>query len=329
MKVLVTGAAGYLARLVIPALLEDPRVTRVVGVDRALPVPFGHQLPDRALPYTQDERYQHILMDVASARDDDWQPLLQDSELVYHLAFQIAPRPGEDLRPTNIDAQARFLPLALAAPRRVIVASAIAAYGFAQGRDPVNGMLDESAPFTPHTGVAYADHKQAMEQLLDRLEPASPATLVRARPTNVVGPGMPVERAPLLSTPAIFAPITSHPIRQQMLYEEDLMRAMLHLREVPAGAYNVGPDDWITLEEAAELLGRRLVRMPAWALRGLSDVAWRTGQSLFDASWLAFFEHPPIIVSSGKLKATGWAPRFTSREALMLVAGHVRVGKAP
>jgi nucleoside-diphosphate-sugar epimerase len=315
-NVLVTGAAGYFARLLVPALLADPRITRIVGIDRVAP----------SGSYATDSRYRHVIQDLVGTSPADWEGLLRGIGLVYHLAFQIAPRPGEDTRPTNVGAQEALLQVALAEPRRVIVASAIAAYGFAPGRDPHHGTLDEATPFTPDTGVAYADHKQALEALLDRLEPGSPATIVRARPTNVVGPGMALDRAPLLVAPAIFVPITSHPIRQQMLYEEDLGRALVHLIDVPAGAYNIGPDDWITLEEAAELLGRKLVRMPSWALRGLAEVAWRTGQSAFDASWLTFFEKPPIIVTSARLKATGWAPRFSSRESLMLLAGHARSG---
>ncbi|MDB5099959.1 MAG: NAD-dependent epimerase/dehydratase [Cyanobacteria bacterium RYN_339] len=317
MHVLVTGAAGYFARLIIPALLADGRITRIVGTDRVPPPKGG---------YADNPRYHHVVMDLIQARAADWEGLLHGVDLVYHLAFQIAPKPGEDTKPTNVGGQEALLTTALAAPRRVIVASAIAAYGFAPGRDAVNGMIDEAMPFTPRTGVDYADHKQVLEALLDRLEPGSPATVVRARPVNVVGPGMPLERAPLLSAPAIFVPITDHPIRQQMLYEEDLTRAMLHLIDVPAGAYNIGPDDWLTLDEAAKLLGRKLVRMPSWALRGLADMAWRTGQNAFDASWLTFFERPPIIVTSAKLKATGWAPRFGSREALMLLAGKARAG---
>jgi nucleoside-diphosphate-sugar epimerase len=320
MHVLVTGAAGYFARLIVPALLADPRITRVVGTDRVPPPKGG---------YAEDPRYHHVVMDLVQASRSDWEGLLHGVTLVYHLAFQIAPKPGEDIAPTNLKGQPALLEAALSAPRRVIVASAIAAYGFAPGRDAINGMIDEATPFTPNTGVAYADHKQALEALLDRLEPRSPATVVRARPVNVVGPGMPLERAPLLSAPAVFAPITDHPIRQQMLYEEDLARAMIHLIDVPAGAYNIGPDDWITLDEAAQLLGRRLVRMPGWALRGLADVAWRAGQNAFDASWLTFFERPPIIVSSAKLRATGWEPRFRSKEALMLLAGKARAGLAP
>lgn len=313
MQVLVTGASGYFGRLIVPALLDDPRVTRVVGVDRVAPA-------------VDDPRYPHVLLDLVSARRADWDALVAESDVVYHLAFRVAVRPGEDMRATNLDGQRALMEAAMAGLRRVIVASAIAVYGFAPGRDPHVGVLDETAGLTPRTGVDYAEHKQALERLMDELEAGSPATLVRARPTNVVGPGMPLDRAPLLTAPAVFVPQTPHPIRQQMLYEEDLARAMVHLLDVPAGIYNVGPDDWITLEEAATLLGRRYVRMPGWALRGMSDLAWRTGQSAFDASWLNFFEHPPIIVTNAKLRATGWAPRFTSKEALMLLAGRARAG---
>ena len=310
MKVVVTGASGYFGTLLIPALLADPRIASIVGVDLA-PACASAQA---------HAAYRHEQLDLATAGPDDWAPILEGAGVVIHLAFRVAHQPGEETAPTNTHGQRVFLEAAAASPRRIVVASAIAVYGFAAGRDPRAGVLDESAALTGNTRVSYAEHKQALEGFLDELAARSPATIVRARPTNVAGPGMPLRRAPLLTNPVMLVPLVSHPIRQQLLHEEDLATAFLHLLAAPAGAYNLAPDDWVTLEDAAAITGQSLVRMPSFLLRGMADVAWRMGQSAFDGSWLAFFEHPPIIVSNAKLRGLGWVPRHTTADVLRQIA---------
>lgn len=312
MQVLVTGAAGYFGTILLPALLADPRVTAVTGVDVVDPAPGA--------AWAAHPAYRHVRLDLAAATPEDWDPLLAGVDAVVHLAFKVAHHPGEATAPTNGRGQRVFLEAAASAPRRIVVASAIAVYGFAPGRDPHAGVLDEAAPLTRNTRVSYAEHKQELEAYLDELAARSPATIVRARPTNVAGPGMPLKRAPLLTNPVMLVPLVAHPIRQQLLHEVDLATAFLRLLDAPAGAYNVAPDDWVTLEDAAKVTGQNMVRMPSFMLRGMADVAWRMGQSAFDGSWLAFFEHPPIIVSNAKLRALGWAPRHTTADVLREIA---------
>lgn len=315
MRVAVTGASGYLGRLAIPALLARSEITELVGYDRA---------PAPAEAPSWGPRYRHELVDLAQLDTQAWMAKLEGTEGLVHLAFEVAPPPGRDVRATNWTGQAALMAAAMAQPRRVLVASAIAAYGFGHAMDPATGTLDESAALRAPTGVAYADAKQALEALLDRLEPESPATLVRMRPTNVVGPSGDMKRSKPLLEPMMWAPSVSHPLRQQFLHEEDWARAISLLWTAPAGCYNVGPDDWILVDDIARLLGQRLMTLPPWALRPMAEAAYRTGMSAYGSDWLAFVEHPPIIVRSDKLKALGWAPRFSSQEALMLTVGGLK-----
>lgn len=311
MRILVTGCSGYLGRLLVPALLAHAEDLTITGTDRHAPA---------SAPESPRFRFQPL--DLETASPEAIASLVDGHDQVIHLAFQMTARPGQRLERINVEAQERFLGVVASRCRRLVAASAIAAYGFAPGRDPVSGMLTEEAPLSPGVGVAYAEHKQALERLLDRLE--GEIEVVRARPTNVGGPGLDPQRAPQLSGPVMLAPLTDHPLRQQLLHEDDLRSAFLALLTAPAGAYNIGPDDWLTLEEAARMLGQRYVRMPGWILRGLVDVAWRSGTSFFDPSWLAFLEHPPIIVSSAKLKGLGWRPRHGTADTLRIVAAKVR-----
>lgn len=315
MHIFVTGSSGYLGRLAVNALLASSEVVTVTGADVAPP----------PAELAAHRRFRALQSDLA--RTEAWRPALDTAQAVVHLAFQMALRPGEDPRSVDLTPQEVFLEAAAAKPRPVVVASAIAVYGFAPGRDPVSGTLDETAPRVPLPEIAYAEQKQRLEAFLDALEPRSPARLVRARITNVAGSGLDRRRAPQLSGPIMIAPATAHPLRQQLIHETDFAAAVLTLLQAPAGAYNVGPDDWMTMEEAAQMNGQRYMPLPGWMLRPLAEVAWRAGTTVFDPSWLAFLENPPIIVSNAKLRSLGWAPRFTTGDTLREVAQAMRAGQ--
>lgn len=312
MHIFVTGSSGYLGRLAVSALLASSEAVTVTGADLA-PAPAA---------FASHPRFKALRAELGDQAA--WQPALASADAVVHLAFQMALRPGEDPRTIDLGPHERFLEAAAAAPRQVVVASAIAVYGFAPGRDPIAGLLDEDAPRHPLPEVAYAAQKQRLEAFLDAIEPRSPAAIVRARITNVAGAGLDRRRAPQLSGPIMLAPATDHPIRQQLIHETDFATALLALLRAPAGAYNVGPDDWLTMEDAARLNGQRYMPLPGWMLRPLVEVAWRSGSTVFDPSWLAFLENPPIVVSNAKLRRLGWAPRYSTAETLREVAEAMR-----
>jgi nucleoside-diphosphate-sugar epimerase len=312
MHIFVTGSSGYLGRLAIPALLASSEAVTVTGVDVTAP----------PAELSSHPRFRALKADLA--RPADWESALAEADAVVHLAFQMSVKPGEDPHAVDLTVQERFLEAAASRARPVVVASAIAVYGFAPGRDPHSSVLDETAPRVPLREIAYADQKQRLETFLDGLESRSPARLVRARITNVAGAGIDRRRAPQLSGAIMVAPATAHPLRQQLIHESDFASAVLALLEAPSGAYNVGPDDWLTMEDAARMNGQRYMPLPGWMLRPLAEMAWRTGSTVFDPSWLAFLENPPIIVSNAKLRALGWSPRYTTADTLREVAQAMR-----
>lgn len=304
MRLLMTGVNGYFGRVLLPAIAADPRLERLVVTD------VGPGLPDRHA----DVDYRPL--DLATADDAAIDGLLAGVDTVLHLAFLMLPKPGDQTDAINRAGQERLLRHATRRCQRLVVASAAAAYGFRTGHDPITGRIDESMPLTDTFAVPYATQKQALERLLDSLEASSDGTIVRLRPTNVGGPSMDPARSRHLTGPVQVAPRCRHPLRQQLLHESDLATAVVTALTAPAGAYNLAPDDWITLPEVADLLGQRFVALPKWLLHPLANWAWRKGDSPFDATWLAFLEHPPLILANDKLKALGWKPRFTTRQAL-------------
>ena len=82
----------------------------------------------------------------------------------------------------------------------------------------------------------------------------------------------------------------------------------------------VAPDDDMTTNEVARLLGQRTLRLPmglcAWAM----DRAWRRGQSLLDGDWARTLAYPAQVADNAKLRALGWSPRHTTLETVLATA---------
>jgi UDP-glucose 4-epimerase len=301
MQLLVTGAAGYFGRAILPTLADDPAIEAIVATD-LVPPPFTH-------PKLRFERRNLVEEGAAD--------LLVGKDAAIHLAFVVERKPGQDHAALNVTAARRFLTAAAEAVDTLVVASSVMAYGLRA--EPFDRLREDDPP-GPGRGFYYAEDKLALERLLDELE-GRRARVVRARPCVVGGPGAPAYRAAAYRGKAFLMPKTPHPLRYQMLHEADLGPAFRTLLHAPAGAYNVAPDDEITTVEAARLLGKRPVALPMGLCTAFMDLTWRLGLSHLDGGWARSLAYPTHVVDNAKLRALGWAPAHTTRDALFAMAG--------
>ncbi|RLF21545.1 MAG: UDP-glucose 4-epimerase, partial [Thermoprotei archaeon] len=100
--------------------------------------------------------------------------------------------------------------------------------------------------------------------------------------------------------------------RKSYLHVYDAVDATLHLLDVfrrsskAYDIYNVGNDDWITVREIADIVVDEM---------GLRGVKYRFKLGTIDGrGWLGDVKF--MLLDIGKLKATGWKPRWNSREAV-------------
>ena len=170
MRVLITGVASSLGRLLTGRLLADPAVENVTGLDvRACHPPIAGL------------RFVRARLD-----QPDWLPLLDGIDRVVHLAALRDWPARRDLRTMPPpDAHKRLLSAVVGAgvPRVIVVNSALL-YG-PQDRTP----LAETAPVRGHTAGPYARQQAMLADYLDALAAQNPQTrLIRLRMGWISGP---------------------------------------------------------------------------------------------------------------------------------------------
>lgn len=310
MKILLTGVSGYLGGVLAARLAELPEVERITGTDIAPPA--------AGLPGKVD----FIRLD---ARSPEMAACVAGCEIVIHTAFIVlwkASLPAAAREEINIEGT---LNVARAAMRnettRFFHTSSIAAYAPARARD--GQQIREDDPLDAGDSFFYyRNDKARVEKALAALFAASPERLLVFRPSYVVGPSnretVPAYRKTLVKIPG-------RDPRPQYVHEDDVASAMIHgLRQRICGAYNLAPDDSLSLAKVGNMIGMpRVPTLPIWLARWVTALRWRYAQATVHPAWVdESYPRLNYAFSNAKMKATGWLPRYSSEAAFrsMLIA---------
>lgn len=310
MRLVITGSAGRLARVLVPRLLREPGVTEVIGIDHA-----AHDYPD--------PRFRAVIADV---RDPDIGTQLQGADALIHMAFVLmggrlgrARHRRETVREVNVEGSRNVFTQAVAAgvPRLVFVSSA-SVYGAWPDNPP---LMDETQPLRAMPGFAYAEDKVAVEQWLDGLEAAHPeACVIRLRPHVILGPqAHPLLKA-LLRQP--FYPRLPRPALTQCVWEDDVAEAIvLAARGGPAGAYNLAADGAMSFRDMIRLTHRHALPLPLGLAALAHRLAWRLLPEVGEPGWVQGMRHDLAVNSARAREQLGWRPRYSLSECVLQIAG--------
>jgi nucleoside-diphosphate-sugar epimerase/phosphohistidine swiveling domain-containing protein len=292
-RVLVTGASGVFGRNVARRLLRAG--ADVVGLARR-PVPV-----DGVVAVEGDIRDADTVVRAARGCDR-----------VVHLAWAFSPlKSAEATRAVNLGGTANVLrAMNEVGADHLVFASSITAYG-AWPDNPA--LMDEDTPLRPDPKVLYAAHKAEAEAMIV----GSGVPAVISRSVVVVGRSLDNYEFRFLASPVLGAPSGPSP-RWQLAHEDDVGRfhAQAALGD-RTGVVNVGPPDaGLTLEEMAELLGKRVVRVPMQVLRPLVALAWDRDLLELDPDTLEAFQYMPVVDTTRLREEWGFRTSYGSREAL-------------
>ncbi len=298
-KILVTGASGQFARLVVDLLAEQHEL---IGAD-VRPQPRGRKFPG---DFTQLRYTQRRMADLFRKAKPD---------VLLHLGR---------IRSTSIDFDKRFdqnvlgtrnlLELSLKhGVRRVVVLSTYHVYG-AHQHNHVH--IGEDAPLRA---------SQTFPELADAVELDHSATTflwryrdvetVVLRPANVVGPDLKNMMSRLLRNPRVPMLLGYDPM-MQFLHEEDAASAVqLAVEGSQWGVFNIAGEGAIPYSEAIRLAGASALPIPhfvAYPIVGLLD---RWGLH-FPRHLVDYFRFPTVIDDRLFREAFAYQPQYSIVETI-------------
>ena len=301
-RIAVTGASGYLGRLLVNRLARCEGVERVLAIDIR---PLMGDIPQNVV---------YVKRDVTEPMADLL--IKHRIEAVAHLAFVIQPdRNAARASRVNVGGASSVLDACAAAEvRHVLYMSSATVYGAHADNPP---MLTEDAPLRPVRGFQYSELKVNVEGLLAEFAGQHPdigVCVLRACPVLGIGADNFVARN--LGRRVLVAAAGFDP-PMQFLLDDDAAEIMTRcLLDGIAGTYNVCGTGSIRWSEMAEIARRRLVRLPAPLLYAAMEISWRLRlQSSSPGSGLDFIRYPWIVSGERLEREYGLAARRSSLDA--------------
>jgi UDP-glucose 4-epimerase len=333
LTVAVTGPTGDLGRAFIRALERSRDVERIIGMARRPFDPAAHG-------WKRTEYRRGDVLDRASV-----ETLVDGADVVVHLAF-IVVKASAETRHINVEGSRNVFEATVAAgAQRLVYASSVAAYGFAE----VDGLLTEDLPALGHARHPYSAHKAEVEAALaDALAGGETEAWV-LRPSIVAGPDAPtfVEQArwpdrlpgplgtlvrrthigPLGLPGKTVAVLPDAGVPFQLVHHDDVataLRAGVLGRGEP-GAYNIAANGEVTVRDLADALGYHTVPMPRLAVEAASEVVARLPFLPEEAAWVEALRRPVLMDTSKARRLLKWRPRYDAIQTLQLtVSGRSR-----
>ena len=301
MKILVTGAAGFVGSNLVDRLLADGH--EVTGFDN-----FSTGRREFLEPACRSARFrleQGDLLDTnAVAR------AIQGAELVVHLAANADVRfgtehPHKDLEQNTIGTANVLEAMRTRGVRRIAFASTGSVYG-----EPEIFPTPEDAPFPVQTSF-YAASKLAAEALIEAYCEGFGMQGYIFRFVSILG-----ERYTHGHIVDFYRQLLEHPghldvlgdgrQRKSYLYVQDCLDAMLLALERCGGKVNVlnlGTDEYCTVNDSIGWISERLGVSPR-----LNYAGGRRG-------WVG--DSPFIFLDCSRIRALGWRPGLSIREAVV------------
>jgi UDP-glucose 4-epimerase len=312
-RILITGLSTYWGGRLAQALEADPSIDAIIGVDNEEP-----SVELERTEYVKVGTQHALLRRVVDAAEID---TVVDTRLVVDSATTSSRKAHEN----NVIGTMNILAACSGADstvRKVVFKSSSYFYGSGQD-DPA--FFDESMgrPHPPRTPIER-DILEAEASVAEFADTSPSVNVTVLRFANVLGPRVRTSHIELFSLPAVPMILGFDP-RYQFVHEDDVVHALEHAtqRQLP-GVYNVAADGVLALTEVAGLLGKPYAPiLPPWGTGIAAGVMRRIGLN-FPSEMLAQLRFGRGL-DNRRYKAAGFEYGYTSREAVLALAEHLRL----
>lgn len=301
MQVGIVGGAGFIGQAACIALIERGAQVRILDRAEGANGTAGVHVVDIA---------RH---DAEAALVDAFRGL----KAVVHLAARVDPpnaREREAMRSLHLDGTRNVVRAAKrAGVEKLVLASSAVVYG-ARKENPVP--LDESMPMRPNEDFPYAVDKAGQERIVESERGTLHVAI--ARPAIVYGRGARNYLTEILRRAPVLPALDGERPPLQFVHVDDVARGLAHLAVTDAqGVFNLAPRDWLSFDDVARIVRRRIVSVPHRAVAPVVDALVRVMPPHLraPASMLPYLKYP-FVLSSTRIADAGCAPRITSEDAL-------------
>ena len=312
-RILITGVANFWGTGLARALLADPDVERVVGIDTRTP-------PD-------DVAGAITLID-ADLRTLELRTLIRASavDAIVHCDIPQFPEPGRAARQLHDVTVVGTLQLLAAAGdlptlRTLVVRGSAAIYG---SEPAAPAFLSEEMALRPGATRFQRDLGE-IESLVDgiaRRRRDVTCTMLRLQPVIGVTLDNPVTR--LLRAPVVPVMMGFDP-RVQVLHEDDSIAVLQRAVHDPvAGTVNVAGPGTISLNAAIRRMGRPVVPVPHPLFGTVAGAARRLGLPPMSEDTIRYLRYGRGVATDRMTNELGFTPRYDTRAAIDAVAAELR-----
>lgn len=306
MRVLIAGVASSTGRLLAERLIAGGH--DVTGLDSG-----------PCYPPITGLRFVRCRLD-----RPDWQPALDGIDALVLLTGLALPARRERARRVNPlvrESQAVVQAAAAAGVPKLVTATSAAVYG----PQPPGQPIPEGAAVRGHQASEYARARAQVEDNLEILAGSGyNGVLTRLRCAWIVGPHHLGLVHFVRGGPVLACGYENQPL--PVVHEEDVIAALaLALRDDLPGVYHAASAGVTSWRAVTDLIGegRACQPLPWLVLRAWWD--WRFRGRRTPPGWFrALYESCPL--DTRRLRAAGWAPRHTAREALVAALEVLRAG---
>ena len=308
MRVLITGAAGFLGQQLLADLaVQQPNWTLFAADIREIP---ANLLRSNVQPLHLDISLKAAVFKTVL----ECQP-----QAIVHLASVVSPPPGMSeatLHAIDVDGTRAIIEAAAAnGVEQLIITSSGAAYGYY----PENAeWIDEDDPLRGHNKFAYAKHKREVEELLVRARIAHPQLRqLILRPGTILGKRVNNKITDMFKKRAVLG-IQGSDSRFVFIWDQDVVSIIRKgLEKGASGIYTLAGDGALSLREIAQILRKPYRPLPAGLIQGVLRVLKPLRLSQYGPEQVDFLRYRPVLANRRLKEEFGYTPRYTSREAFI------------